>query len=154
MTPCPDRLDALLTAEPEELAGHSGGPLADHVRECPACATVARALLDETRRLDRALDRLSALPPGFDASLLVARAGVPEGSPSAAKRALGRRPWRAAAGAGVAAAAAVVLMWIARPTPPAPPHRSVPDPGLDLESDRNVAVLSPPDASVTVLWHF
>ncbi|MEQ9397901.1 MAG: hypothetical protein RJQ04_01910 [Longimicrobiales bacterium] len=154
MTPCPDRLDAFLTAEPEELAGRGGGPLADHVRECPACATVARALLDETRRLGRALDRLSALPPGFDASRLVARARAPEAPPAAATRTGSRRPWRAVAGAGVAAAAAVVLMWISRPPPPAPPERSLPDPGLNLESDGNVAVLSPPDASVTVLWYF
>lgn len=154
MTPCPDRLDALLTAGTEELAGRGGGPLADHVRECPACAAVARALLDETRRLDRALDRLSAVPPGFEASRVVARAVGSEASPEAVARTGSRRTWHVAAGAGVAAAAAVVLMWIGRPSPPAPPDRSVPDPGLDLESDRNVAVLSPPDASVTVLWYF
>ena len=154
MTPCPDRLDALLTAEPEELAGHGEGPLPTHVRACSACATVARGLLDEAGRLDRALEALSAVPPGFDASALVARARGSGGPFPMAARTRGRRPWRAVAGAGLVAAAAVASLWIPRPPPPVQPDRSVREPGLDLESDRNVAVLSPPEASITVLWHF
>jgi hypothetical protein len=52
---CTTIQDELLEAAPDELAGVARTPIAEHLRDCPDCAPVARLLLDEHARLGRAL---------------------------------------------------------------------------------------------------
>jgi hypothetical protein len=45
---CIEAREAMLDAEPAELRGESESPLAAHVRDCPTCHALARALARDT----------------------------------------------------------------------------------------------------------
>jgi hypothetical protein len=48
---CTQALEALLEADPSDLAGQGGSPLAQHVRACARCRRLAAQVLDDTHLL-------------------------------------------------------------------------------------------------------
>lgn len=57
---CDDILVRLLEADTDELEGRGSSDVAVHVRNCPKCQAVAKAVLDETARLGAAVARADA----------------------------------------------------------------------------------------------
>ena len=78
MSTCREVRSLLLEAEPDALAGIGTSAVAEHVRECGACAAAAAAVLDETEALERFLAG-AAPPPDVDA--ILAEAGAAHVAP-------------------------------------------------------------------------
>jgi hypothetical protein len=133
---CADARRALLEAELDALEGVGDGPLARHVRECPGCSSVARAILEGEAALSEALrsaaprvDPQKVLDLAGEAERAVPRRGVQE-------LRTWRRPARALAFLPLAAAAAAT------------------GGGLDVQAPGGnaVAVLQTNNPEITVLW--
>jgi len=138
----------LLEADPAELRGEGGSPLAAHLRACAGCRAAADAILAGEAELDAALRTLAR--------------------PSEETRVIPLRPWRvggmriAPAVASFAALAAVVAaVMLARPHPSPPRGASAEQiarlmfpvpPVARAEGGRSVAVLKTSDPGVTVVW--
>src|SRR5512146_24570 len=144
--------ELLLTADPAELEGSTGSPLADHLRTCPACRAAAEQLLTAHRAL---LDVLEA-GQSADAADEVVYAAIR----SAERRRRAAR--RVRVGLPLAAAAVLGGLLVLRHTPdfPMPPDTrnatAVPARfSVTAPPGRNVLVLQPPDtSSVIVVWFF
>ena len=146
MMDCRSARDLLLEAEPAELRGEGGSPLAAHLRECAGCRSAARAILAGQAELDAALRALAAAPAEARVLPLRRRAG------------LARRV--ATLAVPLAAAAAAVMLLDRGPAPENPgitreriaralfPRRPVARP----ISGRNATVLRTSDPGVTLVW--
>lgn len=145
---CDEARRLILEAEPAELAGEGGSPLAAHLRMCGACARRAAAVLRGQADLDRAL---GALGPGLGA-------GTAERMAVSARR-TGRRWLLPAAGLAAAAAlVAVALLDIDGPPPEGaaalPPVEDVPTHvELQLSPERPAMVLATRNPAITVVWY-
>jgi hypothetical protein len=146
---CRERLDAMLEADPHELAGRGESALAVHVRSCSQCRNAAQAILDATARLDAVLDA-PGRAPDIEAILTRARLRVTPSPP--AKRRHSAKRWVALAAAGIAA---LMVMGRREPAPPeSTPARLVTPPLVEVADDANVAVLPTRDPDITILWFF
>lgn len=171
MSACAPFRERMLEADPPELRGEGDGPLARHLRTCPACARAAAVLLAETARLDALLGERADV----DVPALLARAGVgpgavPTSSPRAAAAAPGtvaappargrrfpsRRFWIPLA----AAAALAALLLVYGPgtrTPPASMAAAQPAPTLPVvepAAGQDAAIIRTDDPEITVVWLF
>jgi hypothetical protein len=154
---CADARRALLEAELDALEGVGDGPLARHVRECPGCSSVARAILEGEAALSEALrsaaprvDPQKVLDLAGEAERAVPRRGVQE-------LRTWRRPARALAFLPLAAAAAATAFFLGRPPSlPGPPYAppAAAGGGLDVQAPGGnaVAVLQTNNPEITVLW--
>lgn len=149
---CESTRELLLTADPAELEGSSGSPLADHLRTCPACRAAAERLLTAHQALRDAL--------GAGRASAAATEAVQIAIQSAERRRRAAR--RIRLGLPLAAAAVLVGLLVLRRTPEpllSPPVR---DAGgvparfaVSAPPGRNVMVLQQPDTShVIVVWFF
>lgn len=160
--------ERMLEADPEELRGEGDGPLARHLRACPACARVASVLLEETGRLDAFL----AAAPALDVEAVLAKAGIESGrgpgtagasSPRSSgprfaprmRRFPTRRLW-----IPVAAAAALALLLFRSSTVHVPPtsvaaavHAPAP-PVVEPTAGQDAAIIKTDDPEITVVWLF
>ncbi len=146
MSDCAHVRDLMLDAEPASLLGAGDDPVAAHLRACPACAALARILLEETA----ALDRFLAEPGSVDTGALVDAA---LNSRPRVVRILPRRHWLA-----LAAAAAVAGLLFVRGDRPLPVTPSVAPQGspplVEPAPGQNVAVLATNNPDITVLWFY
>jgi anti-sigma factor RsiW len=150
MNACPDRVGALLEAEPDELAGRADSDLARHIAGCDACREAAASL----RRATLSLDRVLASPgAGPDMDALLSRARHRE--TTVVRRAFPRALW-----IGLAAAASFAALLLLgpdrRPTPVAPvAATSVRElPTVESAGDADLAVLPTDNPNITVIWFF
>lgn len=167
MTDCRVPRDELLEADLHELTGDSDSEIGLHVRACSTCAEAAQRILATNRALDAALHS----PPPLDVQALVARAkfvavpGVENTEDHLSGRAPARRrpngpglrQWRR--WAGMAAAAAIAALLLARPgnrpLPGVELHPvAVAPAALDVPPGHNLAVIQTDNPDITVLWFF
>ena len=143
---CEAYVQAMLEAEPAELAGEEDSPLARHIRECPHCGATARAILAEEEELGSAL---ASLVPQPDLEAVLARAPAQRSRFRAGALTL----------APLALAAGLAALFLTR-EPQLPGEPYVPGvqaiPGLNVEAPegRNVAVLETRDPDIKVVWLF
>jgi anti-sigma factor RsiW len=145
---CNTAFEALLEAEPAELAGRVDSDLAVHVRECERCGAVAASLLAGQEQLAGALVELRPRTEVAEAlNALRARRG---------RKLAWERAWR---WGSVAAAAAIAAAMVLRALPTARmmPGESVPavsqaEPLLEVPSGQNVMVFETRDRSAKVIW--
>ena len=146
MIDCATATDLLLEAEPAELRGEGESALAAHLRECASCRGQAELLLGEQARLAHALDTITAVHT----------------TPRSQHRPVTRR-WLPRVLLPVAAAAAAVIVFVARPAQradePLPPLLVLPAriaevPVVNASTDRNVAVMRTADPKITVVWYY
>jgi anti-sigma factor RsiW len=139
---CTEARELLLDAEPAELDGAGPSELARHLAGCPECAALARVILDDMQAMDAALNRLATT--------------------KRPQRAVPRRPAVRWLAAGLAAAAVLTGILLAR-REPRWPGTSVANatPGLprgvevDLAaSTRQAAVFATADSTITVVWFY
>lgn len=158
---CPEALRAILEADPSELDGRGEGPLPLHLRECPRCLAMARAILNEQDGL--AAGMVAAVPsPNVDMLLDQGLGDVPDqglGDEPAQGMRSGPRSRRISfALLPLAAAAAVAALFLGhRPSLPGDPYipnQGAPGLGLETEEGQNVAVLATDNPDITVLWFF
>jgi len=153
---CLDARRALLEAELETLEGGGDGPLALHLRGCPGCASVARAILegeaaltDALREAAPRLDLRKVLDLAGESEAAVAREGVQE-------LRSWRRPAPGLAFLPLAAAAAATAFFLGRPPSlPGPPYAPPASAGgLEVQAPGGgaVAVLQTNNPEITVLW--
>lgn len=151
---CAEAFDEILEADVEVLQGLGKGPLVRHLRECPRCATRARAVLAGAGALGL---EMSEHVPALDLDALLDQALDP-GRNRARIVSIRRR----ALGFGLiplAAAAALVSLFL-RTEPNLPGDPLPPSPAVSASLDvgvpegRNVAVLATNDPDITVLWLF
>jgi hypothetical protein len=124
---CDEAREAMMTAEPLELAGRGSGVFAEHLAECPVCAESARAL----------------------------RAALPMLANRVNRRA--RRRAAMVVGIPAAAAATVLGVFIARPGgdgEPVAPHVNIPANvvSVDVKAGQRATVFKTNDPKVTVVW--
>jgi len=147
---CEQAHQAMLGADPAELAGEGASPLAGHLASCAACARRARAILTGARALAAAL---AARGPRVtvDVALPAARAAA------ARQRELRARSWRLTAPLALAAGIAALLLWPSRPPtetavevlpPELPPFAVQGPPG------RTVTVFRTANPAIIVVWYF
>jgi predicted anti-sigma-YlaC factor YlaD len=149
---CESARELLLTADPAELEGRTGSPLADHLRSCPACRAAAERLLTAQRALRDVL--------GAGQAAGAATAAVRVAVQSAERRRRAAR--RVLLGLPLAAAAVLAGVLVLRRTPEPPLSPPVRDAGgvparfaVSAPPGRNVMVLQQPDTShVIVVWFF
>lgn len=147
---CETARELLLTADPADLEGSTGSPLADHLRTCPACRAAAEQLLTAQRVLR---DVLGA-GQSTDAADEVVRAAF--------RSAEWRRATRVRLGLPLAAAAVLAGLLVLRHTPDLPLQPNTRNAtavparfSVTAPPGRNVLVLQPPDSSnVIVVWFF
>ena len=140
---CNEARQALLDAEPAELSGTGDSELARHLAGCAECSALARAVLEDLRVMDTALQQMATTRP--------ARRAAPR-----------QRPVRwLAAGLAVAAVATGVLLVRRQPPRPAGTTVAHATPALprgvevDLAaSPRPAAVFETADSTITVVWYF
>ena len=155
---CGDARRALLEAELSTLQGVGDEPLARHVRECPGCSSVARAIVEGEAALG---DFLEGAAPRLDPDSVLDAAGRGE----AVEVRPGHPRWRSRIGPGrglvllpLAAAAAATALFLGRPPSlPGPPYAPpAPSAGLDVQVPgvSGVAVLETNNPDITVLWLF
>ncbi len=152
MRHCTDLRRLLLEAEPEELAGRGPSPVAEHVRTCGACRSVAEGILAETAALGRHLAYLSSAPD-VDAILTAAGVGGEAAfTPAKVIRFPSWRKWSALA----AAAAVAGLLFLPGDAPLQAPRTITlgPPPLVEAAPGQNVAVLPTANPDITVLWFF
>lgn len=170
---CGEARRALLDAEPDELRGARGGPLALHLQHCDACRTDAASILTQTDTLRTALDSFVTAHTGELQSARAAQTAVrtdaahDDVAPDRHDRRLrtrriGRRVLPPLA---LAAALAALLLVDGRPLRPpfadAPlvelyvPQPGVPDaPVVNAADARGVAVMRTTNPKITVVWIF
>lgn len=155
---CESARDKLLEADRGVLEGLGEDPLAQHLRSCPRCGAVGRALLMGEAELEASLS-IEAPPLDLEAVLVRAAARGPKGSkPAAAGPTPIRwylRPWSLVPLA--AAAGAIVLALGRAPSLPGPPYfPPAPPPGIDVQTppERDVAVLETRNPDIVVVWLF
>lgn len=125
---CIDAREAMLTAEPDELAAVSISPLGEHLAACQSCRAMAVALTHD-------LDSLSALVRN-----------------SARTRRIHRATW-----IGALAAAAAIIAFVL-PTRRESPSEDTPVRGVatgisvDVKPGQQAAVIATRDPKVTVVW--
>lgn len=162
---CGDSRQRLLEEEPQEIAAALGDPAEDgsgtawqaHVRECSACADLARRILAERDRLAAGLDSVGAARPLADALSAAVR-------DSAARRRRGRRSAWGAAAALAAGVLAIRSLQIgggpaADPTAPGLAFEgriglTVEGPEIEALLDESVLVLETDDDEVVVFWFY
>jgi hypothetical protein len=137
--------------------------LREHLRTCPGCASLAGAVLAENAALAGALARLAAAG-GAGATARPQEAAVAtaaRSARSASLAALVRRARWPAALIPLAAAAALLLVWLPGridPSPLAPlagPAERVPlTPVVNAVGASAVAVMRTSDPNITVVWTF
>lgn len=177
MTQCAFGRDALLRADPVELAGTLETELGRHIAGCARCREAAERLLASNRLLDDFL----GLAPALDVDAFLAQAALgPNGragargfgdptlrDPTMTEDAPGhaaqtdrhrlRTRWRR--WTVVAAAASVAALLVARSSDrPLPGEAPVPVveryPTFEVPAGRDVALLQTDDPDITVLWFF
>lgn len=149
---CKTARELLLTADPAELEGSTGSPLADHLLACPAC----RAGADHLLTAQRALRDVLGAGQSADATDEVVQGAIR----SAERRRRAAR--RVRLGVPLAAAAILAGLLVTRHTPDFPSRpgsrnaTAVPARfSVAAPPGRNVLVLQPPDTSnVIVVWFF
>ena len=149
---CETARELLLTADPAELEGSTGSPLADHLRTCPACRAAAEQLLTAHRALRDVLGAGQSANAGDE----VVQAAIR----SAERRRAAAR--RIRLGLPLAAAAVLAGVLVLRRSPEPPSSPPVRDGGglparfaVSAPPGRNVMVLQQPDTShVIVVWFF
>lgn len=124
---CDAAREALMTAEPRDLAGYGDGALAAHIAGCPACAENARMLGAVLSRLSEAVNRR------------------------------GRRRAAMVVGIPAAAAAVVLGVFVARPDDAEVrivPRAAIPANvvSVDVKAGQRATVLKTTDPKVTVIW--
>ena len=152
MKRCGDIRTRLLGAEPEELAGTGPSEVAEHIRTCEACRSVADAILAETAALD---GHLASLPSAPDVDAILAAAGVERSSPDATAGVIRFPYWRR--WSALAAAAAVAGVFFLPGDAPLQVTGTItvaPPPLVEAAPAQNVAVLPTADPDITVLWFF
>lgn len=152
---CEAARERLLEAEREEMRGHGGGELAEHVRGCAPCAERARRILEGEAALRAAIGRMAAATSSSDD----VSAPPPHRSPRSPAAARLRRSLRLAV--PLAAAAAVAVVWAGGgegPKPPPPPDvdavYALDAPFVAAPEDRRTAVLSTGNPRITIVWFF
>jgi len=145
---CDAAFEALLEADPVEVAGRGDSELASHVRECERCGVVAANLLAGQEQLAAALTELR---PRTDVTAALM-----------SLRVQGRRrlAWERVSRWGpVAAAAAIAAAMVLQALPAARmvPGEGVPavsqaEPLLEVPSGQNVMVFETRDRSAKVIW--
>ena len=144
MISCETARELLLEAEPGELRGEGDGPLAAHLRGCPACRQRAAYVIKETDRLHRAID---ALPLPLHA------AASGSGGEAAPRR------WPVlvplALAAGVAALVLVRRHDVTAPSTPLRVARAIAPP-LDVQvpAGQSVAVFQTANPNIVVIWSY
>lgn len=149
---CETARELLLTADPPELEGSTGSPLADHLRTCPACRAAAEQLLTA----QRALRDVLGAGQSTDAADEVVQAAIRSAE---RRRATARR---VRLGLPLAAAAVLAGLLVLRHTPDFPLQPNTRNAtamparfSVTAPPGRNVLVLQPPDTSnVIVVWFF
>jgi len=146
MISCDVARDLLLEAEPAELRGEGDGPLAAHLRGCPACRQHAACILSETRVLQDTVDGLC--PP---------RHAVERGPGGEVRP---RRwhifvPLALAAGVGALLLARRSEMWHSTVPAPVPPATAT-TPALDVQvpAGQSVAVFQTANPNIVVIWSY
>ena len=142
----------LLTADPAELEGSTGSPLADHLRTCPSCRAAAEQLLTAQRALREVLRGGQSANAGDEEVQAAIRSAQ-------LRRAAARR---VRLGLPLAAAAVLAGLLVLRHTPDFPLRTDIRDAtavparfSVTAPPGRNVLVLQPPDTSnVIVVWFF
>ncbi len=145
---CDAAFEALLEADPVELAGRGDSDLAAHVRECERCGAVAANLLAGQEQLAEALIELRP------------RTDVAAALQSVHERGRRRLAWERVSRWGpVAAAAAIAAAMVLQALPAARmvPGERVPavsqaEPLLEVPSGQNVMVFETRDRSAKVIW--
>jgi len=149
---CEAASELLLTADPAELEGSSGSPLADHLRSCPPCRAAAEHLLMAQRALTDHLEAGEMSGAAAGAVQLAIR--------SAQLRRRAARRVRLGLPLAAAAVLAGVLVLRRTPEPPLSPNTrnaaAVPARfSVTAPRGRNVLVMQQPDTShVIVVWFF
>ncbi|MGE0439962.1 MAG: hypothetical protein AB7S39_05685 [Gemmatimonadales bacterium] len=143
---CRDAREQLLDAEPADLRAGSDRPLAGHLVACERCRAIADGILDQTAALATGL---GSLTPRVEAATAIRAAGA-----EAARR---RRQGFRLTVAGLAAAAAVVLVAISlRPAtspPPGPAVQSPPfRPLVEAQANQSVIVYQTANPDIVVVW--
>lgn len=149
---CEAAREVLLTADPAELEGATGSPLAGHLRACPGCRAAALQLLTAHRVLRDVL--------GAGQSANAPDEAVPAAIRSAERRRAAAR--RGRWGLPLAAAAVLAGVLVLRRTPELPLSPPVREAGgvparfaVSAPPGRSVMVLQQPDTShVIVVWFF
>lgn len=148
---CEQARQAMLDADPAELAGQGSSALVGHLVSCARCAGRAHAILEGQQALAAAL---SAHRPRVAAEEAVQAAHVAAAQPEPR-----RRGWRVAVSGALAAGIALLLFWT-RWNPPAermvapesapalPPFAVQGPPG------RTVAVFRTANPDIVVVWYF
>ena len=152
MSQCRDIRALLLEADPEELAGAGPSQVAEHIRTCDACRSVADGILAETAALE---EHLAYLPSAPDVDAILMAAGVGEPTPDARAGVIRFRSWRK--WSALAAAAVVAgLFFLPGDRPLQLPGTLTvgPPPLVVAAPDQNVAVLPTANPDITVLWFF
>jgi len=149
---CAEAYPAILEADPSVLEGLGESSLARHIRECPHCQEISRAVLSGESALAEGLVAAVA-PPDLDALLDEAL------GPATEPKSLRFRTWRYGLSlVPVAAAAAMVALFLGGepqlPGDPYLPPEPTPGLGLEVPEGQNVAVLATNDPEITVLWFF
>lgn len=160
---CSNWRDLILTAEPAELRGEGGSPLATHIRECDVCGRVAERTLRGEASLSRAIGLLAE-----------GRLAFPPDLRSAGRSTRPRRwGWIPLAAAAVIAAL-MVRPWVREPESPlrhpwtstaatstaaprtgGPEEGKVPVGGVEVtRSERDFALISTENPNVSVVWFF
>lgn len=124
---CIEAREALLTAEPNELAGATASPLGEHIVECNVCRAMAAALTADLGVLSELVRR----------------------------RARTRRIHRATWIGALAAAAAIIAFVLPtrRESPSTVTPRSVASGiSVDVKPGQQAAVIATRDPKVTVVW--
>lgn len=166
---CAEARERMLVADPSVLAGErvGGGEgdvgdrrLAEHLEACARCRRVARVLVEEQESLARALDAAAA---GWGDAQEPVRESLPaQGGKASVEVSFRPRWWTAAAGAALAAAAALAL-WLVpggldlTRGPPSPVVEIGGETGpggfeLVAPAAEDVAVFRTGDPDVIVVW--
>ena len=123
---CNEARDALLVADPTELADRDGTPLGNHLRECTYCREVACAIGADISGLGMAVRRRSR-----------------------------QRALALAAAVALPIAAAIVVRVSARPTNPPVvdlPRPATASISVDVQPGQRATVLKTKDPNVTIVW--
>lgn len=141
----------LLEADPIELAGEGGSPLASHVRECERCRATAATLLEGQAELAMALE-------GTRPRIVVEEA-IAAARAQQSRMARRRAAWRWLP--PIAAAAVLAGLLVLRPFElgrngelgPTYTSRHV-QPLVEAPAGKDVMVFKTKDPSITVIWFY
>ena len=165
MSSCDRPQDALLSAEPDELAGRAETELSRHVRVCPHCSAKARTILAAIGALHRDLDAGRAVDAVGKEALIARARAQPE--TSTRRFAWRHTRWsaldewpslRAAAALGAIAVAAITVLFAVGgreetlPGPESVPERTPKAPLLVDAPGYNVAVIPTTNPDITIFW--